>query len=46
MFIDGLTKPAHWVAPTEKTLTAKKFAQLFIEHYFRLHGIPDDIVSD
>jgi hypothetical protein len=45
-FIDGLTKRAHWVATTEKTLTAKKFAQLFVEHYFRLHGIPDDIVSD
>jgi hypothetical protein len=34
------------VATTEKTLTAKKFAQLFVEHYFRLHGIPDDIVCD
>jgi hypothetical protein len=45
-FVDGLTKRAHWVATTEKTLTAKKFAQLFVEHYFRLHGIPDDIVSD
>jgi hypothetical protein len=32
-FIDGLTKRAHWVATTEKTLTAKKFAQLFVEHY-------------
>jgi hypothetical protein len=45
-FIDGLTKRTHWVATTEKSLTAKKFAQTFVEHYFQLHGIPDDIVSD
>jgi hypothetical protein len=27
-FIDGLTKRSHWVATTEKTLTAKKFAYI------------------
>jgi hypothetical protein len=45
-FIDGFTKRTHWVATMEKMLTAKEFAQLFVEHYFRLHGMPDDIVSD
>jgi hypothetical protein len=45
-FINGLTMRAHWVATKEETLTAKKFPELFVEHYFRLHGIPDGIVSN
>jgi hypothetical protein len=45
-FIDALTKRAHWVATREKHLTAEHFAKIFIESYFRLHGLPDAIVSD
>jgi len=45
-FIDGLTKRAHWIATAEKTLTAERFAEIFIDFYFRLHGLPTDIVSD
>lgn len=45
-FIDGLTKRAHWIAASEKFLTAEKFANLFIDFYIRLHGLPDIIVSD
>jgi hypothetical protein len=30
----------------EENLTSQKFAGLFTEHYLRLHGIPDVIVTD
>ena len=39
-FIDALTKRAHWVAANVKGLAAKRFAAIFIEAYFRLHGLP------
>jgi len=45
-FIDGLTKRAHWIATAEKSLTAERFAEIFVDFYFRLHGLPTDIVSD
>jgi hypothetical protein len=45
-FVDGLTKRAIWTATTEKDLTAQRFAEIFIDVYFRLHGIPESIVSD
>ena len=45
-FIDALTKCAHWVAANEKGLAAERFATILIEAYFRLHGLPDVIVSD
>jgi hypothetical protein len=45
-FIDSLTKRAHWVATSEKELTAERFAEIFIDFYFRLHGMPSAIVSD
>jgi hypothetical protein len=44
--VDGLTKRAIWTATTEKDLTAQRFAEIFIDVYFRLHGIPESIVSD
>jgi hypothetical protein len=34
------------VAVKESELTAEKFAKVFIESYFRLHGLPEIIVSD
>ena len=45
-FIGALTKRAHWVAACEKKLTAERFASSFLDSYFRLHGLPDAIVSD
>ena len=45
-FIDGLTKRAHWIATSEKSFTAERFAEIFVDFYFRLHGLPTDIVSD
>ena len=45
-FTDALTKRAHWIATNEKGLTAERFATIFLEAYFRLHGLPDAIVSD
>jgi hypothetical protein len=41
-FIDGNTKGVHWVA----ALTAEKFPDLFVNFYVRLHGLPDNIISD
>ena len=46
IFINGLTKQAHWIATAEKTLIAERFAEIFIDLYFRLHGLPTNIVSD
>ena len=33
-------------APCRKEVTAPEYAQLFVDHVFRLHGLPDVIVSD
>ena len=45
VFVDRLTKMVH-LAPTSKDCSAKQCAQLFMQHVFRLHGAPDNIVSD
>jgi len=45
VFVDRLTKYVHFV-PCEKTATALDVAQLFHNTIFKLHGRPDDIVSD
>ena len=34
------------MATCEKSLTAERFAEIFINSFFKLHGIPDAIVSD
>jgi transposase InsO family protein len=44
--IDALTKRAHWIPTREAELTATKFAEIFRDAYFRLHGLPDVVVSD
>ncbi len=44
-FVDRLTKRVHF-APTTETVDANGMATLFVEHIFRLHGLPRDIVSD
>ena len=45
VFVDRLSKMVHLV-PVRKSITATQCAQLFVEHVFRLHGMPRSIVSD
>ena len=40
-----MTKQAHFI-PCRETMKAEEFASLFIDNIFRIHGMPDDIVSD
>lgn len=43
--VDRLTKLAHFI-PMNETATSETVAKLLQEHVFRLHGVPDNIVSD
>jgi transposase InsO family protein len=43
--VDRLTKARHLV-PCHSTVDAKELANLFVQHIFRLHGLPLTIVSD
>jgi hypothetical protein len=43
--IDRLTKMAHFI-PTNSDITAKGTANLYLQHVFKNHGLPEDIVSD
>ena len=43
--VDYLSKRAHFI-PTRTNVNAKEVAKLFIENIFKLHGVPDVIVSD
>ena len=43
--VDRLTKMAHFV-PCLETQTTAEFAKLYFGNIFKLHGLPDDIVSD
>lgn len=43
--VDRLTKMAHFV-PCNSNLDSQTFAQLYRDSIFRLHGLPDSIVSD
>jgi hypothetical protein len=45
VFVDRLTKYALFV-PTTSTLNAEGFAQLFVDHVFKTHGTPLNVVSD
>jgi len=42
---DRLTKMAHFVPTTEKT-SAEGLARLFRDHVWKLHGLPESIISD
>jgi len=42
---DRLTKMAHFIPMTEKTL-AEGLAVLFWDHVWKLHGLPESIISD
>jgi hypothetical protein len=43
--VDKLTKRAHFI-PTTCNVTAEGCAKLYVQHVFRLHGMPQVIVSD
>ena len=43
--VDRLTKMVHLI-PTRTTANAEDTAHLFIEHVLKLHGFPDNFVSD
>ena len=43
--VDRLSKMAHFI-PCSKDVSADQTASLFLKHVVRLHGLPDDIVSD
>ncbi|MCO5577957.1 hypothetical protein L7F22_031794 [Adiantum nelumboides] len=44
-FIDRFSKQAHFV-PVKKTAKPDHLARLFVAQIFRLHGMPETIVSD
>uniref|UniRef100_A0A3Q3B5M5 Gypsy retrotransposon integrase-like protein 1 n=1 Tax=Kryptolebias marmoratus TaxID=37003 RepID=A0A3Q3B5M5_KRYMA len=43
--VDRFSKSAHFI-PLTKLPSALETAQLLVHHVFRLHGIPQDVVSD
>ena len=43
--VDRLTKMAHFI-PCNESMTSEDLAQLFLDKIFRLHGLPDSIISD
>ena len=43
--VDRWTKMAHFI-PVESLPSAEETAELFINHVLRLHGLPDEIISD
>ena len=45
VFVDRLSKMAHFVA-TVTTIGAAGMAKLFLNNVFRLHGMPEELVSD
>ena len=45
IFVDRLTKMTHMV-PCTKEIIASQYAQLFVDNGFRLHGMPQMIISD
>ena len=43
--VDQLTKMVHFIPTTEKTL-AEGLARLFRDNVWKLHGLPESIISD
>ena len=43
--VDRLSKMVH-LMPTKTTVTAPALAKLFFDQVLRLHGVPEDLVSD
>jgi hypothetical protein len=45
VFVDKLTKLVHFVAYKEEVF-AKEFAELYVDHVFRLHGLSREFITD
>jgi hypothetical protein len=45
VFGDKLTKLVHFVACKEE-VSAKEFAELYVDHVFRLHGLSREFITD
>jgi hypothetical protein len=45
VFVDKLTKLVHFVACKEE-VPAKEFAELYVDHVFRLHGLSREFITD
>ena len=45
VFVDKLTKMVH-LAGCKKEVTAMEYAQIFVGNVFRLHSLPEVIISD
>ena len=45
VFLECSTKMVHFF-PFTKEITATKYAHLFVNQVFRLHGMPEVIISD
>ncbi|KAJ9515191.1 hypothetical protein QJQ45_002321 [Haematococcus lacustris] len=45
VFVDRLSKMVHFV-PCREDLKARRFSQLFIDHVYKLHGMPAELISD
>lgn len=45
VFVDRLTKMAHFV-PTSTTVSAIGFADLWVDHVYRLHGVAKEFISN
>ncbi|CAM4463975.1 unnamed protein product [Leuciscus chuanchicus] len=43
--VDRFSKAAHFI-PLPKLPSARETAQIMVDHVFRIHGLPSDIVSD
>jgi hypothetical protein len=45
VFVNKLTKLVHFVA-CKKEVSAKEFAELYVDHVFRLHGLSREFITD
>ena len=45
VFVDRFSKMVHLI-PVSVNVTAEESARLFVDTVFRLHGMPEDFVSD
>jgi hypothetical protein len=45
VFVDRLTKMVHFV-PCKEKLSAKGFAELYVDNVFRYHGLSKEFISD